>query len=155
VNFIRDVAANTRTAAQFVQALAVLIPETTIGSLPGLGLTWWNASPVFLNTGQASGYLQQYQNTFADHPELGDILGNGDQGHHFIAFLEYGFLHGGTIANLVAYLYEVGQAAGNGGQLNQGDIRLGQIAASIGAGLRNGTLAPGDIILDVSALCKH
>jgi hypothetical protein len=152
-NFARDVAATTQNATQFVQDLSVLIPETFLDSLPLVGLKWWTSSPVILNTGQASGYQAEYQNTLPDHPELGPVLGNGDQGHHFAAYLEFGFQYGGAAGDIGSYLGELLQSVGSG-NLNQGDILLGRVAANIGAALKNG-LSPIDSILDISSLCKH
>jgi hypothetical protein len=104
---------------------------------------------VELNTGQASGYLAQYQNTTPDNPKTG---WNGDQGHHFAAFFQVGYQYGATQGSMLASLWE--RLEGTPG--NRGDIALGSEAALLGSKIANGQLKPsqlGNAILN--AICKH
>jgi hypothetical protein len=128
----------------------VLVPNVIASQV---GLTYWNTQAVILNTGQASGYAKIYQNTVPDNAN-----NNGDQGHHFAAFLELGYQFGGdgSLASIASAVYEYAQALGQGATLNKGDIQLGITAAQIGAGLRNGNISAGQVggIINYS-ICNH
>lgn len=148
VDFAHDAADVSKTSDQFVQAFAALIPKTLVGDL---GLKWYSAQAVFLNTGRASGFSAPFQNTVPDNPRTG---WNGDQGHHFAAFFEYGYLNP-RIGVSVAVLYEYLQAGfGLYAPINQGDINVGIVAAELGAALKNGS-DPNSVADAIAALCKY
>jgi hypothetical protein len=136
--------------AAFVQSFGVLVPQisaTQIGGIPS------NTNAVYLNTGQASGYQSIYQNTTPDNPSTG---WNGDQGHHFAAFFEFGFQYGGSLGAITSAVYEWAQAFGGSSGLNMGDIQLGITAAEMGAGLKAGTISAANIGNLINAtVCQH
>ena len=81
-----------------------------------------------------------------------DQIPNADQAHHFAAFLQLGYAWGSAVGSMVANAWEV--LEGTSG--NPADIALGTYAASLGAALKAGTLAPsraGDVIR--STICNH
>jgi RHS repeat-associated protein len=149
-DFADSAAAVSPTSKTFIQAFGALVPKTIASQV---GLSYWNTSAVALNTGQASGYTEGYQNSVPDNAS-----NNGDQGHHFAAFLELGYQFGGdgSLASIASAVYEYAQAVGQGATLNMGDIQLGITAAQIGAGLRNGNVSAGEVgALTNNSICKH
>jgi RHS repeat-associated protein len=152
--FAADVADATGTDDEFVKDFAALIPKINATQI---GLRWFNSMALFLNTGQTSGYLQPFQNTVPDNPMTG---WNGDQGHHFAAFFEFGYQYaslGPGSLSFFAYAYEWGQAGGSLlAPINWGDVRLGGVAAMIGYDLKMGYTTRGAVSSQISdTLCKH
>ena len=147
--FSDDAASVSQTPEQFIKDFGVLIPGILVSQA---GLKYYSSAAVALNTGQASGYQRDYQNSTPDNPATG---WNGDQGHHFAAFFEFGYLYGNAAGNNMASLYEQVQGLRDGGT-NQGDVELGKVAASLGAGLKSGSYDPGQIGEMIRGLlCKH
>jgi len=147
-DFAADVADQAANVNQFVRDFGVLTPAPG-SSTPGTGIAW-NSSPVALNTGQASGYATQYQNTIPDNPATG---WNGDQGHHFAAFFQFGYLHGAAAGQVLAFGMEWWQGTMSG-VLNVGDVALGEVAAQIGADLASGH-DMGAAANAIRGLCSH
>ena len=148
--FAGDAAMLTSSTAAFVQAFGVLTPDQlATGVSPGMS---WNTNPVYLNSGQPSGFDPSYQNTLPDNPVTG---WNGDQGHHFAAFLQAGYLYGFGTASSQAWALEYWEGL-NSGIMNLGDVNLGEAAAQIGAGLAAGTIKPGDVAGIINnTICQH
>jgi hypothetical protein len=146
--FTGTVATISRSTSDFIQSFGVLIPQTAAGSSAGIP---WNSKAVLLNTGQSSGFDPLYQNSPDDTPGW-----NGDQGHHFAAFLAYGYLHSST-AEIAAIGYEIAQGLFSWSSgTNFGDIMLGVAAAQMGADLASGKIKPSDLpSLINNELCKH
>ena len=146
------------TTQQFVNDFGVLTPKGG-SSVAGIA---WNSNPVYLNLpGESSGYQTQFQNTVPDNPTTG---WNGDQGHHFAAFFEFGFkygnLLGGTLGSaagaVTAFALEYFQGPTEGNVLNQGDINLGVAAAELGSALASGNASMSDIPSAIqNLLCSH
>jgi hypothetical protein len=138
------------SATAFVQAFGVLTPAALSNLIPGIA---FNTQYLELNSGQASGYQSQYQNTLPDNPVTG---WNGDQGHHFAAFFQFGFVSGSTSAgSLAAFGLEYFQSL-DSGVMNLGDVALGEAAAQIGASLRAGTITTAQVAQQIgSTLCQH
>jgi hypothetical protein len=149
--FSDDAAASGGTNDQFVSDFGVLVPKGTAASI---GLNSYNTAAVALNTGQASGYQSIYQNTIPDNQSTG---WNGDQGHHFAAFFEFGYQYGGTAGSITSALYEWAQAAfGGNDPINMGDIQSGISAALIGSGLKSGDIAAGAVGGMIrNSICNH
>jgi hypothetical protein len=121
--FAGDAAMLTSSTQGFVQAFGVLTPQQlATGLAPGMS---WNTNPVFLNSGQPSGFDSAYQNTLPDNPVTG---WNGDQGHHFAAFLQAGYLYGSGTASFQAWALEYWEGL-DSGIMNLGDVNLGEAAA--------------------------
>ena len=136
--FADEMAGMTSSKDAFVEAFGVLVPKqlaTQVGRVP------WNSRPVYLNTGQPSGYAPEYQNTTPDG-RTGDPSWNGDQGHHFAAFFEYGYQNPGS-GSSTAYWFEV--LEGFRGTFNQNDVNLGVVAAQMGAALKAGIRSASEI----------
>jgi hypothetical protein len=112
----------------------------------------WNSHPVALNTGKPSGYQTKYQNTLPDNPITG---WNGDQGHHFAAFFQFGYKYGAAAGSVTAFATEWWQGL-ESGVLNAGDVALGEAAAQIGANLKAGKISMSDVASIIqSTLCLH
>jgi RHS repeat-associated protein len=88
-DFANGLADSNLTPIQFAQAFTTPLVPRQFATLAG-GLLYYSGSPqtVFLWSSGPSGYAASYQNTTPD-----STAGNGDQGHHFAAFFEFGFLH--------------------------------------------------------------
>jgi hypothetical protein len=142
--FSETVADGSRNNDQFIRDFSVLVPSTwATTTLPGIGIPS-NTASVALNLGQASGYSAAFQNSPPDNPQT-----NGDQGHHFAAFFEYGYLHSAGNGAAAAITLEGIQALFGLKSVNTGDINLGIAAALLGESVRNGTLdraAVGSVI---------
>jgi hypothetical protein len=143
--------ANGSQGDDLVRALRILVPTQPSSSM----LKYTTNSPVFLNTGPASGYLAVYQNTTPDNPVTG---ANGDQGHHFAAFFEFGYHFGalaGTGASAAFELFEAAFGTLNG-TLNMGDIQLGITASALGADLKAGRISADQVGLAIQdSICKN
>lgn len=156
-DFADAMADGSRDDAQFVRDFGVLTPNSTATQIPGAGIAW-NTRPVALNTGQASGFGADYQNTLPDDKRTG---WNGDQAHHFAAFFQFGYVHssrtlGGTsLADVASFTLEYFQGL-DSGVMNLGDVRLGERAGQIGADLMNGRITRGQVGMEIrSTLCRH
>jgi hypothetical protein len=139
---------------KFVASFGILTPRDVASRVgAGAGVTS-SSSPVFLNSGQASGYKTGYQNTTPDNASTG---WNGDQGHHFAAFFQLGYQLGGTAGSVTSAVFELLQATltTNSG-LNMGDVQLGIDAALMGAGLKAGTISTADLAGQIrQTLCQQ
>ncbi len=105
---------------------------------------------VYLWSSGSSGYVTPYQNTVDDSPK-----GNGDQGHHFAAFFEYGYLHLNAPGGGGATVFEWLEALVGGGPANDGDINLGMVAFQIGADLATGKIKTSAVGQRIENLCAH
>jgi RHS repeat-associated protein len=140
--FADDNAAKSSTA--FFQSFGVLTPSqfgTDVSDIAS------STSPIKLNSGQASGFQSEYQNTTPDNPTSG---WNGDQGHHFAAFFQLGQEWNPPASYIGSALFEVGESLlhlikGQGWDLNDGDIRLGAQAAGLGWAVSKGLVAAKDV----------
>ena len=109
---------------------------------------------VGLNTGQASGFRGDYQNTLPDG-RRGNPSWNGDQAHHFAAFFQFGYRHRATAGENASSILEYFQGL-DSGVMNLGDVRLGNVAAQTGADLRAGLIGREDVGQRISeTLCNH
>ena len=145
-----EAAANSAlTDSEFVRDFGVLTPNVTVATLaPGIASS---ISPVALWTsGEPSGYASQFQNTLDD-----TSTGNGDQGHHFAAYFQFGWNYGASAGSTASWWGEQIQALKRGEPLNQGDVNLGIAAAMIGSQLASGAITADQVggrIRDV--VCK-
>ncbi len=147
-DFADAASSNGGSATQLSRAFGILTPVIFFGDVGGISSV---SKPVFLNSGEPGGFQDPLQNTINDDPKAGQ---NGDQGHHFAAFFQFGYLYGsGALGAAAAYAYEFGQGLANGGT-NYGDIKLGVLASQIGADLRNKILYAGEVGDRIRALCK-
>ena len=133
------------SASDFVAAFGVLVSFYEGEQYAGVQ---WNDNPVTLggNVGEASGFAAQYQNNYgsSEGPD------NSDQGHHFAAFLQWGFA-APALVPIGPSLFEAIQ----GTLTNQGDINLGQAAMMMGAELAAGALQTTQIADQIrKLLCK-
>jgi RHS repeat-associated protein len=78
-----------------------------------------------------SGFKQDFRDT---------LIPNSDQGHHFAAFLQFGYKFGSTAASLASSANELANML-----VNRGDIELGKTAGNIGASLSNHDLKLQDL----------
>ena len=122
-------------AYQFVRSFGILTPVTVAGLVASIVSS---ANRVYLNTGQASGYAANFQNISPDNARTG---WNGDQGHHFAAFLQLGYQMGAAAGGIASDIFERFQALFRGETVNRGDIALGIVAAQIGGGLKAGEIS--------------
>lgn len=129
-----DAAATSNTASGFVQDFGLLTPKQFASTITGVGTA---SPPIYMGTGQPSGYLLQYQNTPASD--------SSDQGHHFAAFFQLGFLYGAADASAFAIDFEILEAGFNFQNINFGDISLGIAAAELGAEVKSGAISPGSV----------
>ena len=133
------------SAAKFVNDFMNLVPSG-----------WWSplipsvtaGQQVVLYQGGDNGFLSQFRNTVDDSAN-----GNGDQAHHFAAFLEWGYEFGSAAGQTASSFLEFAQGLYNG-TVNGGDINLGNFAAQIGADLRSGTISITAAVQKISGLCK-
>jgi hypothetical protein len=140
----------SQTNEQFISSFGALIPRQAASSV----LKYWNTSAVTLWSSGPSGFAKPFQNTIDDSPN-----GNGDQGHHFAAFFEFGYQYGGAIGGVAADVFELTEAfvnalKGQGFNLNGGDITLGLVAAQLGSNLKAGTMTRGGISSEIQRLCN-
>src|SRR5437016_8208076 len=87
------------------------------------------------------GAVRVFAGSGRDALREGDANWNGDQGHHFAAFFQYGYKYGGAAGSIGSAVFELLQAAlGSvaGKTLNMGDVQLGIDAALMGASLHSG-----------------
>jgi hypothetical protein len=134
-------------AADYVTSFGVLTPSG--GGMNLLGVAN-NSGAVFLkgNSTAPSGYANQFRDGYGSD----EGQNNSDQGHHFAAFLQLGYLYPVLGSNIAPTAWEAYQ----GTLSNQGDINLGQAAASIGARLRSGNLKPSQIADEIkNTICAH
>jgi hypothetical protein len=131
------------SVADFVNAFSVLTPAASGESTFGVS---WNSEPVFFGgaAGQTSGFSLQYQDGY------GSTAGpnSSDQGHHFAGLFQFGYQNP-TLSGIGAFGYEYYE----GTTENQGDINLGNFAASLGAQLRAGTITPSGVASQIGTLC--
>ena len=147
-DFADGLADAVTTINQFVEDFGVLVPDQFASKA---GLLYYNSNPVYLWSSGPSGYSAAFQNTVNDSAN-----GNGDQGHHFAAFFEFGYLHPNEPGGAIATAFEWAEAGfGVKGPVNQGDINLGTAAFNIGASLKNGTIKPSDIGQKIGELCAQ
>jgi hypothetical protein len=150
--FASSIAPLFGSTSDFVEAFGVLTPSALSNITPGVA---WNSNPVFLNPAsnpQPSGYAAQYQNTLPDNADTG---WNGDQGHHFAAFFQAGYLYGSNAAGMAAWALEYWQGL-DSGIMNLGDVNLGEVAAQIGADLRSGVITTAQVGNAIkNNLCQH
>ena len=141
---------NGNNKALFIRGIGLLVPS---GIAANSVLPFTTGNVVYLNRGQPSGFAAAYQNSTPDNPTTG---WNGDQAHHWAAFFEFGYVHGGgVVGNATADLYESFQSLfGQLGPTNDGDQRLGEVAVQLGAELAAGTINPEDVAGRVQELCK-
>jgi hypothetical protein len=147
--FAANLAQNTNDPNIFVEDFSVLVPSAGATSF----FIETSSYPVALNTGQASGYLSQYQNTLPDNPTTG---WNGDQGHHFAAFFELGYEYsvaGLSPGSLAAFALEYIQGM-DSGVMNVGDVNLGEAAAQIGAALASKQISLSQVAGKIQGLCS-
>jgi RHS repeat-associated protein len=125
------------SASQFVKDFSNLVPSA-------------NFNEVQLYNGGNNGFLSQFQNTVNDN-----AYGNGDQAHHFAAFLQLGYEFDVGTASAASFVLEWYEAWRNGGPVNQGDIALGIYAAELGAGLRSGTVSIAGALQQIRGTCTQ
>jgi hypothetical protein len=135
--YASDAALGNSSAAQFVNDFSNLNPNA-------VGI------PVYLYNGGNNGWQSQFQNTVDDSAN-----GNGDQGHHFAAFLQLGYEFDVGTASTAAFVLEYLEAWSNGGPVNQGDITLGIAAAQLGASLRSGTTTVAGALNRIQGMCQQ
>ena len=81
---------------------------------------------------------------------------NGDQGHHFAAFFEYGYEHPDLGVFFAPGAFEGLEAWLKDQKLNMGDVALGMAAAQVGADLKTGVIHIGDVTSAIlNEICKH
>jgi hypothetical protein len=120
--FASTMASISQNSSEMIESFGVLTPMQFASRI---GAVASNSQAVFLNTGQASGYAPAYQNSTPDGG-YGDPSWNGDQGHHFAAFFQFGYLYGPVAGAAAVDIFEGAEALLNGGPLNQGDVNLGR-----------------------------
>ena len=146
--FASGIAVAVKNNDQFVKDFGVLVPEQFASRV---GLWYYNSQPVLFWSSGPSGYSAGFQNTVDDSPS-----GNGDQGHHFAAFFEYGYLHPNAPGGVIATIFEEFEAGfGIKGPINEGDINLGIVAFKIGADLSNQTINRSDVAKKIQELCTQ
>jgi RHS repeat-associated protein len=144
-NFASDVAADLIaqgdiTSGSFVESFGVLVSEEhpIVGIVSILGMpidsTPIGAYTEIGNHGLPSGYQTQYQDNQAQQ----------DQGHHFAAYFQFGYLYGTSLSTLGAFATDIA---------NPGDIRLALAAISIGNSLSIGAITPLDVSHLIRMLC--
>ena len=152
-DFSDTMASGSESDNQFIRDFGVLTPAGLAANVSGIA-TSGKTDLVYLNTGQASGFANVYQNTVPDG-RANDPSWNGDQGHHFAAFLQWGYNHP-LLGATAAYSYEQLQAVfGFNGPVNEGDINLGMVAAKWGSDLKAGTISRSELGEKIQdGLCK-
>jgi len=128
-----------------------LVPKQAASSV----LKYWNTNAVTLWSSGPSGFAKPFQNTTDDSSN-----GNGDQGHHFAAFFEFGYQYGGAVGGVATDIFEltesfIGMLKGQGFSLNGGDIALGLVAAQIGSDLKAGKISREGVSSEIQRLCNH
>ena len=136
-----------------MSAFGALVPGQFASKLSGL--KYWSNSSVPLNIGSASGYDPSYQNTTPDG-RAGDPSWNGDQAHHFAAFLEFGYQWGAFAGAIAAADFEAAEALLSGSSTNYGDVRLGAFAVQLGSDLKAHKISSSEVSCIISqTICKH
>ncbi len=146
VDFASYVNSTSFDTDSLVAAFGALTPTQPATQFAGIASM---AKAASLNpTGVPSGYLAPYQNVPASD--------TSDQGHHFAAFFQYGYLAGAVTGTAAATQFEVAEAAYHMVQVNTGDINLGIAAVNLGAELRSGQISRFDLANDIrNQLCNE
>jgi hypothetical protein len=138
-DFAADAADQSKNEQQFVNSFGAFVEKDLATQLGGIA---YNTGPVSLYSGGDNGFASLFQNTLPDNnPNAGD---NGDQAHHFAAFLEFGYKWGAGVGSLTAFALEVAQSLGSM-TLNKGDVELGIFAAELGWRLDHAQITAFDV----------
>ena len=123
-------------------AMVILTPSLDVSGVrvplpPSVSSTSSSGGLVNFNDySQPNGYLPEYQDGFGSGANSSQIS-TADQGHHFAAFFQLGFVYGASVGASSASFLEMLQGSAS----NQGDINLGIVAARIGDYVHRGILS--------------
>jgi hypothetical protein len=131
----------------FVNDFQVLTPNLTVVKLiPGV---YGTNQYVNLNTkGLPTGFAPQF---------VDSQIPNSDQGHHFAAYFQLGYVWTALSGKVLGPVYEFAEGLISGASTsNPGDVNLANAAAGLGWELRTGALAPADVSAQIrQTICAN